>query len=216
MKKLWFLVLALSALALAQPSDMNNSGKSEASKILDDNYPRHSIDLRISYWNNARSSTSVNVPGISIDVASGGISGEIMYNYYLNRKFAFNVSVGAMSNEVKVRTLSTYTSTVAPLMMGMKYYFTEFSKDIPFRPYFSGSVGILVGTESSEEILSIKEHMESAMGGYVGIGSDIILGSLIKLHTDIGYNLFTDFNEAIGSRKNYSGAEFSFGLGFMF
>ena len=104
MKKLWFLVLALSALALAQPSDMNNSGKSEASKILDDNYPRHSIDLRISYWNNARSSTSVNVPGVSIDVASGGISGEIMYNYYLNRKFAFSVSVGAMSNEVKVRT----------------------------------------------------------------------------------------------------------------
>jgi len=49
-----------------------------------------------------------------------------------------------------------------------------------------------------------------------GIGFIIILGSLVKLHADMGYNLLTDFLAEIGNRKNYSGPEFSIGLGFMF
>ena len=75
---------------------------------------------------------------------------------------------------------------------------------------------ILFGTESSVKILSVEERTESAIGVYAGIGSDIILGSLVKLHADVGYNLFTDFSEEIGSRKNYSGPKFSIGLGLMF
>ena len=54
------------------------------------------------------------------------------------------------------------------------------------------------------------------MGLYAGIGSDFILGSLIKLQADIGFNLFTDFQNNIGSRKNYSGPEFAVGIGIMF
>ena len=74
----------------------------------------------------------------------------------------------------------------------------------------------MLGTESSAKVLSVEEQTESAMGVYAGIGFNIILGSLVKLHADMGYNLFTDFLEEIGNRKNYSGPEFSIGLGFMF
>jgi len=66
------------------------------------------------------------------------------------------------------------------------------------------------------KIPSVEEHKESAMVVYAGIGFNIILGSLVKLHADMGYNLVTDFLEEIGNRKNYSGPEFSIGLGFMF
>ena len=77
-------------------------------------------------------------------------------------------------------------------------------------------VGMLHGSESGIKILSVNQHSETAMGGYLGIGTDVILGSLVKLHTDLGYNLFTEFERPIGSRDNYSGPEFSLGIGFMF
>ena len=175
---------------------------------------RHSIDLRISYWNNSKSGTSVRVPGV--DVGTGGMSGKLMYNFHLDQNFALDASMGIMAVEVKVSAFHQHTSTVVPVMMGMKYYFAQPSQSNPLRPYVSGSMGILLGSESAVEILSVKAHTESAMGGYAGIGSDIILGSLVKLHADLGYNLFTDFSEAIGTRTNYSGPELSFGIGFMF
>ena len=100
--------------------------------------------------------------------------------------------------------------------MGMNYYFTKFSWNNPFRPYITGSIGGLFGSETAVGITNVRSHTETAFGVSGGIGSDLILGSLIKLHIGISYNLFTDFNEEIGSRKNYSGAEFSVGLGFMF
>jgi len=216
MKKMFFLLVIILILVLpqfyvAQQTDYYATNDSPNMEL-----PRHSIDLRISFWNNSQSNVSVGVTGVSVDAGTGGISGRIMYNYYFNDEYAFNFSAGAMATEVKVRTLSNYTSTVVPIMMGMKYFFIGSSEEGLFRPYLSGSMGVLFGTESNVEVLSVQSHTESAMGLYAGFGSDFILGSLIKLHADVGYNLYTDFTEEIGSRKNYSGPEFSFGIGFMF
>ncbi|NNG25970.1 MAG: hypothetical protein HKM87_00475 [Ignavibacteriaceae bacterium] len=176
----------------------------------------HSVDLRISFWNNSHSAVSVGFGGVSVDAGTGGISGRIMYNYYPNSIYSFNISLGVMNTEVKVQNFSTYTSTVIPIMMGMKYFFADSPESSPFRPYISGSIGGLFGTESATGILNIYSHNETAIGASAGIGSDIIVGSLVKLQADISYNLFTDFSEEIGSRKNYSGPEFSLGIGFMF
>jgi hypothetical protein len=212
MKTICFLLVMFTSMGIAQ---INNSvNESDNNQNMSYDYPRHSFDLGISYWNNSKSGTSVKVPGITI--GTGGVSGKLRYNFYPDENFAFNVSVGAMAAKVEAWAFHEHTSTVVPVMMGMKYYFVQLSQSNPFRPYLFGSMGILFGTESSVEILSVEEHTESAIGGYAGIGSDIILGSLVKLHADIGYNLFTDFSEEIGGRKNYSGAEFSFGIGFMF
>ncbi|MDH3267536.1 MAG: outer membrane beta-barrel protein [Ignavibacteria bacterium] len=212
MKTICFLIVLFSTIGFTQT---NNSVPGEISPINNNyDYPKHSIDLGISYWNNSKSGTSVRVPGVKI--GTGGVSGKVMYNFYLDQNFAFNVSIGAMAAKVEAWAFHEHTSTVVPVMMGMKYYFAQPPQNNFFRPYVSGSMGLLIGTESSVEILSVKEHTESAIGVYAGVGSDFILGSLIKLHADIGYNLFSDFSEEIGSRKNYSGPEFSFGIGFMF
>jgi hypothetical protein len=212
MKTICFLLVMFTSMGFAQTN--NTVNESDNNQNMSYDYPRHSIDLGISYWNNSKSGTSVRVPGV--DISTGGVSGKLMYNFYPDEDFAFNISVGAMAVEVKAWAFHEHTSTVVPIMMGMKYYFVQLPQSTFVRPYLSGSMGILFGTESSLEILSVKEHTESAMGGYAGLGTDIILGSLVKLHADIGYNLFTDFSEEIGSRKNYSGVEYSFGIGFMF
>lgn len=212
MKTICLLLVLFTTIGFTQTNNPIQFNSSSQDKPYD--YPKNSIDLRVSYWNNSKSGTSIKVPGV--EIGTGGVSGKLMYNFYPDENYAFNVSVGAMSVDVKVSAFNEYTSTIIPLMMGMKYYFVQSSHSNPFRPYISGSMGILIGRESSVKILSVKEHTESAMGGYAGIGSDIILGSLVKLHADIGYNMFTDFSEKIGNRKNYSGPEFSFGIGFMF
>ena len=216
MKKLCILLVILATVALAQT---NNDDQINVSTIPDsqENFlSKHSIDLRVSFWNNSQSAVSVGFHGFSVETGTGGISGEIMYNYYPNNIYSFYVSAGVMNTEVRVENLSTYTSTVIPIMMGMKYYFIDYSTDNPFRPYFAGSIGGLFGTESAVEILNVRTHTETAVGASAGIGSDIILGSLVKLQAEISYNLFTDFAEEIGGSKNYSGPEFSLGIGFMF
>ncbi|UCH66818.1 MAG: hypothetical protein JSW63_06775 [Ignavibacterium sp.] len=212
MKAICFLLVIFSTIGFTQTDKSVQSRNKAINSSY--NYPMHSIDLGISYWNNSKTGTSVKVPGV--DIGTGGASGKLIYNFYPDENLAFHVSAGAMAVEVKVWTFHEHTSTVLPIMIGMKYYFTQLFQNKYIRPYITGSMGILFGTESSVEILLVEEHTESALGGYAGIGSDIILGSLVKLHADIGYNLFTDFSEEIGSRKNYSDAEFSFGIGFMF
>ncbi len=216
MKAFCFLIIMISTICLAQNTNhLQNDGYSN-DMIRNSDYPKHSIDLRFSMWRNYSSDVSVGVPGVSVDVGSGNTGGKIMYNYYPNKFYAFTFSVGVLSTEVKVKTFSNYTSTIAPIMMGVKYFLIQNENDQPFRPYLSGMVGMLHGSESNVKILSVNNHSETAMGGYFGFGADMLLGSLIKLHTDLGYNLFTEFDQPIGSKNNYSGPEFSFGIGFMF
>ncbi len=216
MKTICFLLVLFSTIGFTQTNNPVQSDNSSDSINGRSDYPLHSIDLRISFWNNSQSAVSVGFYGFSVETGYGGISGELMYNYYPNSIYSFNISAGVMNTEVRVQNFSTYTSTVIPIMMGMNYYFVNSPENSLFRPYISGSIGGLFGTESATGILNVYTYTETAIGASAGIGSDIILGSLIKLHAEISYNLFTDFSEEIGSRKNYSGPEFSFGIGFMF
>jgi hypothetical protein len=216
MKKVVLLLVLISTIGFTQTDNRVQRDNPSDSISRSYDYPKHSIDLSIAFWNNSQSAVSIGFQGASVKAGTGVASGSIMYNYYPNRIYSFNISVGVLNTEVRVENFSNYTSTVIPIMMGMNYYFTEFSWNNPFRPYITGSIGGLFGTESAVGISKVRTHTETTFGASGGIGADIILGSLIKLHAGISYNLFTDFDEEIGSRKNYSGAEFSFGIGFMF
>jgi hypothetical protein len=212
MKKSLYLVFLISAFsfnaAIAADNNEENSYYNE--------YPKHGIDLRISFWDHSKGGANVNLNGLSIDVGTGGVSGKLMYNFYSSPELAFTFSVGIMSAKVNVETFSSYTSTVSPVMMGLKYFFMKYDTNNALRPYVSGSFGMLVGTESGVKLPLIGTSTETTIGASAGFGTDIILGSVLKLNADIGYNLFSDFSEEIGGKKNYSGAEFSFGIGFMF
>jgi hypothetical protein len=216
MKKLCAMLVILSTVVLAQTNNDDQNNISSLPDTQQNFLSKHSIDLKVSFWNSSESAVSVGFHGYSVETGTGGISGEIMYNFYPNSIYSFNASVGVKNTEVKVENFSTYTSTVVPIMMGMKYYFIEYSLNNPFRPFVGVSIGGLIGTETGVEILNVGTHTETAVGASVGMGSDIILGSLVKLQAEISYNLYTDFKEEIGGNKNYSGPEFSLGIGFMF
>ena len=209
MKNLFLVSLILFVAYDVVAQDENNELSNHKLKT-------HSIDLRISYINNNSSGVQVKSGPVSVDVGTGGVSGKIFYNYYPNYDYSFFFGFGGMTPEVKVDNISERTSTIGLFIMGMKYFPFKSIQDETFRPYLSGAMQMLIGTESSVEILNVGSHTESAMGVYGAIGSELLISSRIKLLTEMGYNLVTDFTVEIGNKKNYSGFEFAFGLGFMF
>ena len=209
MKKLFLVSLVLFTAYDIVAQDENN-------ELSNPKLRTHSIDLRISYINNNSSSVQVKSGPLSVDVGTGGVSGKILYNFYPNYDYSFFFGIGGMTPKVIVDNISERTSTIGLIMMGMKYFPFKSIQDETFRPYLSGGMQMLIGTESSVEILNVGSHTESAMGVYGAIGSEFLISSRIKLLTEMGYNLVTDFTVEIGNKKNYSGFEFAFGLGFMF
>ncbi len=215
MKNMKLILVSVAGLIILQ-SNFLFAQTIDDSEEQANEYPKHSVDLRISILRNSESGVAVQTGGISINTGPGNMGGRIMYNYYPENNYAFTFSMGVLSSQVKVKTLSNYTSTIIPIMMGGKYFLIPGESGNALRPYFFASVGMVYGTESNVKILSVEDHTETALGAYFGFGTDMILGSLVKLHADLGYNIFEDFKEPVGNRNNYGGPEFSFGVGFMF
>ena len=181
---------------------------------------RHSIDVQFSFLKNSKSSVEVGIGGVEINAGNEGMGGKVTYNYFIDDEFAINVSAGVISSNATVSTSYTNTnvntSIVMPIMFGLKYYFTKYSDKKSVRPYLSGAGGFLVGSETETGTTKVSVSTETAANVYFGAGADFILGKLVKLNADIGYNLSSDFSEPIGARQNYGGPEFSVGVGFMF
>jgi hypothetical protein len=177
---------------------------------------RHTVSLDIAYMTHITSGASIRVPGAIIDSGRTGLTGKVGYNHFFNERLALHVSCGIWQTEVRFTPYSFETSTVAPVLLGVKYYPLKFTHESSVKPFMLGGAGIVLGAASGVRTLSSASHTESAALAYLGAGSDFVLGSLVKLTTGLGYHLTTDFSESIGGKKNYSGPEFSFGVGFMF
>ena len=176
---------------------------------------QHSIGIKFSFLKNAKSEVEVGIFG-DVKASNEGLGGKITYNYLLDDEFAINVSAGLLSSSVTVSATETSTSSIIPIMLGVKYFLISYSNEKPVKPYLTGASGLLIGSETETSITTISASTETALNLYIGAGADFVLGSLVKLNVNAGYNLASDFSEPIGSRKNFSGPEFSFGVGLMF
>ena len=86
------------------------------------------------------------------------------------------------------------------------------------RPYLTAAAGPVVGSESGVKIGSeivVGTYTETAFGAKFGLGLDFLLSSKFIIGFDSGYNVMSSFSQNIGSEDNYSGADFSFGLSFL-
>jgi len=66
-----------------------------------------------------------------------------------------------------------------------------------------------LGTVGSETISEI------AFGGRLSAGVEWFASDRFRLSIDAGYQVMTDFDQQIGSDDNFSGPQFSVGLGVM-
>ncbi len=179
---------------------------------------RSRIELRFGMWHfGGKVLTTYTDVEVSANI-SGNI-GTISYSYWLKENLAIDFSISMLTakfgTDVGILGVSTHTSNVIPILVGIKYYLPESTYGKTFRPYLKAAVGPYVGNESKVEVglqVIVESNEEKAAGLYFGGGADIILSSKFMLGINAGYNLVNDFNNPIGGRDNYSSGEFGVGI----
>lgn len=181
---------------------------------------RSSIGFNLGVHTNAESSSSVSVSVIKTNVAASGFIGNMFFAHWIEEDLAVKFSVGLLrsSADVKVDLFTTteQVSSVIPILLGMNYYIPNPNETSSFRPFITASMGMYIGNETKNSILTQDVRTEAAMGGRVGAGMEFILGSHFILGANLGYNIMSDFNKPVAGKDNYNGADFSFQLNYVF
>ena len=187
---------------------------------------RHQLGLRLGMWNQTTDArTEVTIGSVSTSVGSNGFIGGLSYGYGLTESFALNINIGAMFADVSTQTsvyeVSSNTSTITLILMGIKRYFPSSTYGTSVRPFVSASIGSFVGNQSGTVVRTgvdviIESRTEAAFGGQIGAGVDFIIGDHIMTGVSLGYDLMTNFDKPIGGSKNYSGLEVIFGFSYLF
>ena len=143
--------------------------------------------------------------------------------YWITEDFSVNLSYSALGSEVANIDgpssvdfrLSRVDISLASVQLGVGRHFTMPYLSPLLRAQVSTSVGSFIGHVDGETIgaapLTWKRTMRS-VGGQVGTGIDLQINRYLMVGARGGYNLMADFDEPLGGRDNYSGAEFSLGL----
>lgn len=184
---------------------------------------RSRIELRLGVGIRANSSTTTSGSGIQIETGAAGFLGSVGYSHWVNEGLALTGSAGVLSAEAKTSAgtsgFETRSASVFLLFFGARYYFPASSLDSPWRPYVSAELGPVVGSQSWLELgraTAGESITTAALGTRIGGGVDIHLGHRVLLGVSAGYDLMTDFSEAIGGQENHSGPDIGLSIGLLF
>ena len=181
---------------------------------------RSAIELNLGLWGGAKSSNTVAATGIQSEAKTSGFAGGLGYSSWLREQLSLTVTVSLLtaqaSSTISAFNVTQQASTVIPLLLGIRYYIPDPESGANVRPFLSAAVGTYFGSEAKNTLLSQQANIETTFGGRLGVGIDFFLSNHFKLSVNVGYHLMADFETAIGARKNYNGADFSLGAGYIF
>ncbi len=181
---------------------------------------RSAIEINLGLWAGGKASTTTGTAGILSEAETNGLSAGVGYAYWLREHLSLTITAsllsGKSSTTVSLSQVSQRSSSVMPLLLGLRFYVPEPEAGQDIRPFVSAAIGPYFGTETSSAVLSQSTHTETAIGGRLGVGIAFLLGEHFELGAAAGYNVMADFPNPIGARKNYSGADFSIGIGYIF
>lgn len=182
---------------------------------------RSVLELDIGMWaGGSKVSNTIGVGGVQSTASSSSFVGSILYAYGIRENVAITLSAGILtagaSVNVGYQNTSQEAGTVMPVLLGVRYYVPSPEQGERVRPFLSLSVGTYLGFEASNTVgltLVQETHSESAFGSRIGAGADFYIGNSFKFVVNAGYNGMTDFSSAITGRRNFSGGDFSVGVG---
>ena len=185
---------------------------------------RHQLGLRLGMWNQTTDvRTETGIGGVETSVKSDGFVGGIQYGHWLRENLALTFGISGMAIDISTNTgimgVTEKTSSVASMLMGLKFYFPSSTLEGAARPYVSAAAGPFIGSQSSNTVgLTVvqEERTETAIGGQLGAGVDFVTGRHFMMGAAFAYNLMSDFSDPVGGSKNYSGPEFSFSFNWLF
>jgi hypothetical protein len=183
---------------------------------------KHNIQLSIGLLSNYGVESETSISGTTNNVGSSGFLASIAYSYWAQEGLAFSVSVGVIGSEVNNSIsgsrVSVQTSSVVPVLFGIKYQPFAMNLSESMKPYFFASIGPCFGSATySRTGTSLKNESfsETVLASHFGLGTDFVLGRVFVVGFSAGYYLATDFDRPIGSQKNYSSPEFAFSIGIL-
>jgi len=157
------------------------------------------------------------------EVRDSGSLGWLSYAYWVSREWNVGISTGIIDagtrTSVEPGEVTSETAAVTPVLIGVAYYPERLAITPALRPFGSVAVGHYAGFASNNRVSSIVENQSvsaSAMGVRFQAGADLFFGGRFKAGFALGYHLVGDFDEQIGSHRNYSGPEFLVGVGVLF
>jgi hypothetical protein len=181
---------------------------------------RSAIELSLGIWGGAKASNTAAATGIQSEANTSGFAGDLGYSYWLREHLSLTVTVGMLtaqaSSTISTSNITQQASAVIPFLLGIRFYVPDPESGDNIRPFLSAAVGTYIGSEAKNTLISQQVHTETTFGGRLGAGIDFFLGNHFKLGVNVGYHLMADFETAIGARKNYNGADFSLGTGYIF
>ncbi len=183
-------------------------------------YGRHSLSIQVGLLNHATAETSVGVG--RTDSRVDGFAGTLTYTYQAAPEWAAVVSIGLLEAEIRTGvdagSVTTEAASVVPVLFGARYA-PLLSMRPTVRPYVSAAAGPYLGSATVSRVdAGVREEVvsETAFGFHAMAGIDWYMGRHFLIGVGAGYHFVSDFDERIGSDKNYSGPDFWISLGFAF
>ena len=174
----------------------------------------HTIVFNAGSWSLA-SSASVTNPGSS-ELQSGGFVGSITHKYWLSNRWAIGPSISIFDTGAKTFTSSESEFSrpvlLTTILIGVNYSFILSQDRVNIIFYVSASLGPYM-TSTVPEDLQSKSVSVTAFGVRPQAGMHWFLNNWLLFDFSAGYHQVSDFSQPVGKYDNYSGIEFSMGLG---
>lgn len=162
-------------------------------------------------------------PGdVSAETSTSGAVGFVGYEYGVRADLTLGVTVGVLDSGVSASVergeVESESSVVAPILFGVTYYPAALAISRKVCPFVSLAAGPYVGSATNTIVgstVASRTVSDTAVGSRLVGGIDWFISQRFKLGAEAGYHFVGDFDERIGRHDNYSGPEFSLGLGVM-
>lgn len=184
---------------------------------------KHRIELNVGLLSEVSVSNEVSYGGVTTESDASGVIASIAYTYYLKPEVGIIVSAGLLDADATTSTTSSTaiveSASVTSLLFGVKYQPSRLTIGDALRPYASASIGPYFGSASNVRAgttTSTQSFTETALGLRLAVGTDVFFGGYFSFGVGLGYNAVSDFDNRIGSEKNYSSPEFTLSFGVIF
>ena len=184
------------------------------------------IEFCGGYWNCGSTNATVkiiNLYNVKTEVSGGGFAGSLTFSRWLENDIAFTLSFGGLlaeaSSSTELFSVTEHVVSIFPIILGIRYSLIPISQVSGLRPYIAAGVGPYFGIEARNEVgFTIEQEAKylATFGGNIGFGVDFLLWRHFAIVASGCYHFLSDYNEPLGGKSNFSGAEFKIGFAIFF
>ena len=113
---------------------------------------RSAIGLNLGLWGGAKASNTIAVTGIRAEASAdqSAFTGGLFYAYWFEERLSLTLDVSLLAAEanstVGTAGINQQTSSVVPLLLGIRFYVPDPVPGAKVRPFLAGAVGGYIGS----------------------------------------------------------------------